>query len=387
MRGTTRRAGLTSVASERTPVPPLLSLPHRRGRALPAQPHLAARHGHVARHRGRLRHGRGARDLPALRPGRRGHDRARGDGDPRRGERAPAAPLPRPLRARPRRPRGGDEGGDPLARRPPDHRLPEDRAAQGDARVPGGRGPAGTLPPESLAADATRSSSASSTRWLPSARDRRDFRLRLPPDDRGPLAGRDPAHPRAGSRRRRAVRATCGFDGVELHFAHAYTMASFLSVTNGRTDAYGGSFENRMRLPREVIAAVREEVGREFLARLPLPGLGGHPGRGRRASGETRSRTPRGSALSWRGRGSTSCPSRGAASSRTRSSPPVGEAAYPYTGWSGRPVHPARQEGPGRGEYVSRHRDPKCGARSGLPDPGGHCRQDPYVRPGRVHPA
>src|SRR5262249_36255238 len=36
----------------------------------------------------------------------------------------------------------------------------------------------------------------------------------------------------------------CGFDGVELHFAHAYTLASFLSVTNPRTDRYGGSLEN-----------------------------------------------------------------------------------------------------------------------------------------------
>ncbi|HSD87609.1 MAG TPA: NADH:flavin oxidoreductase [Kofleriaceae bacterium] len=48
-----------------------------------------------------------------------------------------------------------------------------------------------------------------------------------------------------------------GFDGIELHFAHAYTMSSFLSALNTRTDGYGGSRENRMRLPREVIAAVR----------------------------------------------------------------------------------------------------------------------------------
>jgi len=47
-----------------------------------------------------------------------------------------------------------------------------------------------------------------------------------------------------------------GFDGVELHFAHAYTMSSFLSALNTRTDGYGGPRENRARLPREVIAAV-----------------------------------------------------------------------------------------------------------------------------------
>jgi dimethylglycine catabolism A len=58
----------------------------------------------------------------------------------------------------------------------------------------------------------------------------------------------------------RALRA--GFDGVELHFAHAYTMASFLSALNTRDDGYGGTREHRMRLPREVIAAVRARTGR-----------------------------------------------------------------------------------------------------------------------------
>ncbi len=57
----------------------------------------------------------------------------------------------------------------------------------------------------------------------------------------------------------RAMRA--GFDGVELHFAHAYTMASFLSALNTRHDGYGGAREHRIRLPREVVAAVRERVG------------------------------------------------------------------------------------------------------------------------------
>jgi 2,4-dienoyl-CoA reductase-like NADH-dependent reductase (Old Yellow Enzyme family) len=55
-----------------------------------------------------------------------------------------------------------------------------------------------------------------------------------------------------------------GFDGVELHYAHAYTMASFLSALNTRGDGYGGSRENRVRLPLEVHAAVRAEVGKDF---------------------------------------------------------------------------------------------------------------------------
>ncbi len=56
-----------------------------------------------------------------------------------------------------------------------------------------------------------------------------------------------------------------GFDGVELHYAHAYTMASFLSRTNERDDGYGGSREQRVRLPLEVFAAVRAAVGSDFV--------------------------------------------------------------------------------------------------------------------------
>src|SRR5687767_12574205 len=52
-----------------------------------------------------------------------------------------------------------------------------------------------------------------------------------------------------------------GFHGVELHYAHAYTMASFLSRLNDRDDGYGGSRENRVRLPLEVFAEVRRRVG------------------------------------------------------------------------------------------------------------------------------
>ena len=49
-----------------------------------------------------------------------------------------------------------------------------------------------------------------------------------------------------------------GFDLLELHFAHGYLLASFISpLTNTRTDTYGGSLENRMRFPLEVFDAVR----------------------------------------------------------------------------------------------------------------------------------
>ena len=55
-----------------------------------------------------------------------------------------------------------------------------------------------------------------------------------------------------------------GFDGVELHYAHAYTLSSFLSATNTRTDGYGGTRLQRARLPLEVLAAVRHAAGSGF---------------------------------------------------------------------------------------------------------------------------
>lgn len=53
--------------------------------------------------------------------------------------------------------------------------------------------------------------------------------------------------------------ATAGFEVVELHVAHGYLLHEFLSpLSNRRTDEYGGSLTNRMRLPLEVVRAVRE---------------------------------------------------------------------------------------------------------------------------------
>lgn len=62
-----------------------------------------------------------------------------------------------------------------------------------------------------------------------------------------------------------------GFDGVELHAAHGYFLNQFFSpLTNKRKDEYGGSAVNRARIIVEIINAVRESVGREFLICLRL---------------------------------------------------------------------------------------------------------------------
>jgi 2,4-dienoyl-CoA reductase-like NADH-dependent reductase (Old Yellow Enzyme family) len=62
-----------------------------------------------------------------------------------------------------------------------------------------------------------------------------------------------------------AVRARrAGFDGVELHYAHAYTMASFLSARNTREDGYGGARSQRIGLPLEVYSAVRAQAGTDY---------------------------------------------------------------------------------------------------------------------------
>jgi len=56
-----------------------------------------------------------------------------------------------------------------------------------------------------------------------------------------------------------------GFDCIEIHYGHGYGMCQFMSPkTNKRSDKYGGSLENRMRLPLEVLAAVRKAVGESF---------------------------------------------------------------------------------------------------------------------------
>jgi len=63
--------------------------------------------------------------------------------------------------------------------------------------------------------------------------------------------------------------ASCAVDLLELNMAHGYLLASFISpLANHRTDEYGGSLENRMRFPLQVLDAVRTGWPRPLMLRI-----------------------------------------------------------------------------------------------------------------------
>jgi 2,4-dienoyl-CoA reductase-like NADH-dependent reductase (Old Yellow Enzyme family) len=126
---------------------------------------------------------------------------------------------------------------------------------------------------------------------------------------------------------------TAGFDGAELHFAHAYTMASFLSARNARDDGYGGTREGRVRLPLEVLAAARAHAGPGFAVGLRF--LGDESIEGGYGSDDA---AWFGARFAEAGADWISV-SRGGKFEDARQ-PRVGEAAYPYTGPSGHECMP-----------------------------------------------
>ncbi|MCV6613930.1 MAG: NADH:flavin oxidoreductase, partial [Cellvibrionaceae bacterium] len=169
----------------------------------------------------------------------------------------------------------------------------------------------------------------------------------------------------------RAVAA--GFDGIELHYAHAYTMASFLSATNQRQDGYGGQRENRVKLPLEVYRAVRAQVGQHyplgcrFLSDEIIEG---------------------GSALDdaiYFGREFAKAGmdflslSRGGKFDDAKA-PKVGQAAYPYTGPSGYECMPSFQSDE-RGPF-GRNIEPSAAIRAAIRADG---LQTPIVVAGGIH--
>ncbi len=70
-----------------------------------------------------------------------------------------------------------------------------------------------------------------------------------------------------------ALRAkAAGYDGVQVHGCHSYLINDFASAINQRTDAYGGSAERRARFGSEIIAAIREACGRDFIISARVSG-------------------------------------------------------------------------------------------------------------------
>jgi 2,4-dienoyl-CoA reductase-like NADH-dependent reductase (Old Yellow Enzyme family) len=162
-------------------------------------------------------------------------------------------------------------------------------------------------------------------------------------------------------------------DGIELHYAHAYTMASFLSRKNIRKDEYGGSLENRARLPLEVFAAVRKRVGNKypvgcrFLSDECIPG-----------GSDVDDAAYFGVELAKAGMDFLSL-SRGGKFDDAKQ-PRVGEAAYPYTGQSGyecMPSYISDQFGP-----FGRNVEPTAVIRNAIRDAGF---ETPIVLAGGIH--
>ena len=112
------------------------------------------------------------------------------------------------------------------------------------------------------------SSQAASCRWRPQPSGRTCRPIPPTASSRSPRRARSrPTRSPASSRnmrKGRAMRLAAGFDGVEVHGANGYLIDQFLrDGTNKRTDAYGGSIENRTRFLLEVVDAVTAVVGAE----------------------------------------------------------------------------------------------------------------------------
>lgn len=126
-----------------------------------------------------------------------------------------------------------------------------------------------------------------------------------------------------------AVRAReAGFDGVELHYAHAYTMAGFLSARNNRDDGYGGPPEDRIRLPIEVYNEVRRRVGSDYVVGVRF--LGDEV-----IEGGTRINDAKYFGLRFAQAGFDYLSISKGGKFEDAKQPKVGQAVYPYTGRSG----------------------------------------------------
>jgi 2,4-dienoyl-CoA reductase-like NADH-dependent reductase (Old Yellow Enzyme family) len=131
-----------------------------------------------------------------------------------------------------------------------------------------------------------------------------------------------------------AARAqAAGFDGVEIHAAHAYTLASFLSTQNTRSDGFGGARDNRQRVPVAVLQAARAATGADFVVGVRFLSdeaiAGGHTVDDAAAF-----------AVAFAGAGAHYLSLSQGGKFEDAAQPRVGQAAYPYTGPSGEACMP-----------------------------------------------
>jgi dimethylglycine catabolism A len=135
-----------------------------------------------------------------------------------------------------------------------------------------------------------------------------------------------------------------GMDGVELHMAHAYTLSSFLSKRNPRTDDYGRTLEGRLRLPCEVLTAVRAAVGPDFPVGIRF--LGDECIKGGYSTNEAKEIALRFARL---GAAYISLSAGGKFEDHV---PREGQPPYPYTGYSGDRCMPSHEYPDGVNLYM-----------------------------------
>ncbi|MBE7493182.1 MAG: NADH:flavin oxidoreductase [Planctomycetes bacterium] len=166
-----------------------------------------------------------------------------------------------------------------------------------------------------------------------------------------------------------AVRArSAGYDAVELHMAHAYTLSSFLSRLNARRDDYGGSLERRLRLPLETLAAVRAAAGQDFPVGVRFDGeecvKGGYTVDEARWIALALARA----GADWL--------SISAGGKFEDALPRAGQPLYPYTGYSGERCMPGRNYPPAANLYIA------AGIKAFLVQ---HGLGTPVVATGKIH--
>ena len=124
-----------------------------------------------------------------------------------------------------------------------------------------------------------------------------------------------------------------GFDFIEIHMAHAYVLSSFLSRSNIRTDGYGGSLSERIKLPAQVFQAVRAAAGERYPLGIRINGEDFH------VSGNTLAQSGR-IAVKFAQLGADYISVSGGSRFEDALTPPEGHPPDPMSGYSGHRMSP-----------------------------------------------